>query len=156
PQLAFTKRYTVKPGDAVEIQDAALSGLYPSSALAHFVVSNKPPIDVRAAVQGLLTYPYGCAEQTTSTAYPHLLIDEDEARRFGLNPFTREQGVETRDHAVARLGAMQAPNGGFSLWGNSSEYEYWLSAYVTNFRMDAREQGFTVPDAMYNKADDFL
>jgi uncharacterized protein YfaS (alpha-2-macroglobulin family) len=51
---------------------------------------------------------------------------------------------------------MQAPNGGFSLWGNASEYEYWLSAYITNFLMDAREQGFSVPDTMYGRAMDFL
>src|SRR5207244_12979369 len=40
--------------------------------------------------------------------------------------------------------------------GNSSEYEYWLSAYITNFLLDAREQGFPVPDAMYRQAMDFL
>jgi uncharacterized protein YfaS (alpha-2-macroglobulin family) len=156
PQLQFTKRYTVRPGDSVEIQDAAISGLYANSVLAHLAVSDKPPIDVRSAVQDLLTYPYGCGEQLTSTSYPHVFIDEDEARRFGLKPFTREQRVEMLDRAVSKLGAMQAPNGGFSLWGNASEYEYWLSAYITNFLMDAREQGFAVPDAMYRQATDFL
>ena len=156
PQLQFTKRYSVKPGDTIEIQDVALSGLHPNSALAHLVVSDKPPIDVRGAVQDLLTYPYGCGEQLTSTSYPHVFIDEDEARRFGLKAFTREQRVEMLDRAVAKLGAMQAPNGGFSLWGNASEYEYWLSAYITNFLMDAREQGFAVPYAMYRQATDFL
>src|SRR3989441_5707501 len=150
------RRSSVKSGDAVEIQDAALSGLYPNSALAHVAVSDKPPIDVRAAVQDLLTYPYGCGEQLTSTSYPHVFIDEDEARRFGLKPFTHEQRIEMLDKAVSKLGAMQAPNGGFSLWGNSSEYKYWLSAYITNFLMDAREQGFSVPDAMYGQATDFL
>jgi uncharacterized protein YfaS (alpha-2-macroglobulin family) len=37
-----------------------------------------------------------------------------------------------------------------------SEYEYWLSAYVTNFLLDTREQGFGVPEAMQKKAGDFL
>ena len=156
PQTQVTKRYSVKAGESVDIQDASLSGFYPNTALAHVVVSNKPPIDVRAAVRDLLTYPYGCGEQLTSTAYPHLFIDEDEARRFGLQPFTREQRVEMVDRAISKLGAMQAPNGGFSLWGNPSDYEYWISAYITNFLMDAREQGFTVPDNMYKQATDFL
>jgi alpha-2-macroglobulin len=156
PQTQVTKRYSVKSGESLDIQDASLSGLYPNTALAHVVVSNKPPIDVRAAVRDLLTYPYGCGEQLTSTAYPHVFIDEDEARRFGLQPFTREQRVEMVDRAISKLGAMQAPNGGFSLWGNASDYEYWLSAYITNFLMDAREQGFTVPDTMYKQATDYL
>ncbi|MFZ6655098.1 MG2 domain-containing protein [Undibacterium sp. TJN19] len=156
PQTQMTKRFTVKPGEAIDVKEAELAGLHRASLLAHLVVSNKAPIDIRAAIQGLLTYPYGCAEQTTSTAYPHVFVDEEAARRFGLKPYTREQRVEMLDKAIARLATMQAPNGGFSLWGNVSEYEYWLSAYVTGFLVDAREQGFGVPDAMYNKALDFL
>lgn len=156
PQQHFTRRYSVKPGETLEIRDAELSGLHRGSVLAHMVVSNKAPIDVRAAIQGLLTYPYGCAEQTTSTAYPHVFIDEEAAKRFGLKPYAREKRAEMLEQAVARLAAMQAPNGGFSLWGNVSEYEYWLSAYITSFLQDAREQGFAVPDAMYGKAMDFL
>lgn len=156
PQQQITRRYSVKPGESLDIKDAELSGLHRGSLLSHLVVSNKAPIDIRAAIQGLLTYPYGCAEQTTSTAYPHVFIDEEAARRFGLKPYTRERRVEMLDQAIARIATMQAPNGGFSLWGNMSEYEYWLSAYVTNFLVDAREQGFGVPDAMLNKARDFL
>jgi uncharacterized protein YfaS (alpha-2-macroglobulin family) len=56
------------------------------------------------------------------------------------------------DKAIARLAGMQAPNGGFSLWGNLSEYQYWLSAYITNFLLDAREQGFNVPPAVEKRA----
>jgi uncharacterized protein YfaS (alpha-2-macroglobulin family) len=156
PQVQFSRRLSAGPGEMLQLQDASLSGLHANSVLAHMVVSNRPPIDVRGAVQGLLTYPYGCAEQTTSTAYPHVFINEEEARRLGLRPFTREQRVEMLDHAVSRLAAMQAPNGGFSLWGNPSEYEYWLSAYITSFLLDAREQSFTVPDAMVSQATDFL
>jgi uncharacterized protein YfaS (alpha-2-macroglobulin family) len=156
PQQHFSTRYSIKAGETLDIQNANLSGLYRGSALAHMVVSNQPPIDVRAAVRDLLVYPYGCAEQTTSTAYPHLFIDEEEARSLGLKPFTRDQRMEMVEKAVARLTAMQAPVGGFSLWGNPTEYEYWLSAYVTRFLVDAREQGFAVPDAVHDKAVDFL
>lgn len=156
PLQQFTRRFGVKPGDTLEIRDADLSGLHRGSVFSHVVVSNKAPIDVRAAVQGLLTYPYGCAEQTTSTAYPHVFVDEEAARRFGLKLYTREKRAEMLDGAIARLAAMQAANGGFSLWGNASEYEYWISAYVTGFLQDAREQSFAVPEAMFGKAMDFL
>lgn len=156
PPQQISKRFSVEPGATLDIRDAELSGLYRDSALAHVTVSDKPPIDVRSAIQGLLTYPYGCAEQTTSTAYPHVFVDEDAARRFGLKPFSREQRALLLEGAIGRIAAMQAPNGGYSLWGNVSEYEYWLSAYVTSFLQDAREQSFAVPDAMYNKSIDFL
>ena len=119
-------------------------------------MSDKAPIDVRSAVQGLLTYPYGCGEQTTSTAYPHVFIDEAAAKQFGLKPYTQAQRAEMLDKAIARLAGMQAPNGGFSLWGNLSEYQYWLSAYVSNFLIDAREQGFNVPPEVEKRALGFL
>lgn len=155
-QQQLKKRYAIKPNETLEIRDADLSGLYPSSVLAHVLVSNKTPIDIRAAIQGLLDYPYGCAEQSASSAYPHIFIDETLAKKFGLKAFTREQRVAIIDKAIAHLAAMQAANGGLSLWGNASNVDYWLSAYVTNFLVDAREQGFAVPDMVFNKAMDFL
>lgn len=156
PQQQYSRRFTLAPDETLVIKDAELGGFLRHSVEAHLSVSNQPPIDVRSAIQGLLVYPYGCAEQTTSTAYPHVFVDEDAARRFGLKPFSREQRAAMLEKSIARLGAMQAPNGGFSLWGNVSEYEYWLSAYVTHFLLDAREQGFNVPPAVQQKATDFL
>lgn len=160
PRQTVLKRYAVAPGETLEVKEAdafsPTSGLLKQTVTATLAVSDKPPIDVRSAVQGLLTYPYGCAEQTTSTAYPHVFIGEAEAKQFGLKPYTQAQRAEMLDKAIARLAGMQAPNGGFSLWGNVSEYEYWLSAYVSNFLLDAKEQGFTVPPEMEKKAMDFL
>ncbi len=155
-QQQVVRRYIVNPGDTLDMKDADLSGFHRQTALANLVVSNRAPIDVRAAIEGLLVYPYGCAEQTTSSAYPWVFVDEDAARAFGLRPFTREARAQAIDKAISRLSAMQAPNGGFSLWGNASDYEYWLSAYVTNFLQDARDQGFNVPEQMQKKAMDFL
>lgn len=156
PLQTVNKRYTIAPGESLEIKDAELSGLLRNTVNAHLMLSDKAPIDVRSAIAGLLTYPYGCVEQTTSNAYPHVFVDEEEARRFGLKPYTREQRADMLDKALARLAAMQATNGGFSLWGNVSEYQYWLSAYVGHFLLDAREQGFKVPEQMQKNAGDFL
>ena len=156
PQQQVAKRFAVEPGKSVTLKEVDFGGLNRQTVLAHMTVSSQPPIDVRSAVQGLLTYPYGCAEQTTSTAYPHVFIDDEAAARFGLKKYTHAQRVEMLEKAIGKLAGMQASNGGFSLWGKVSEYEYWLSAYVTNFLLDAREQGFGVPDAMHKKATEFL
>lgn len=156
PNQQIVRRYTVNPGESLEIKDAGLSGLIKNTVQAHLQISDKAPIDVRSAIHGLLTYPYGCAEQTTSTAYPHVFVDEEGARLFGLKPYTQAQRADMLEKAIARLGAMQAPNGGFSLWGNVAEYQYWLSAYIGNFLLDAREQGFKVPENMQKNATDFL
>jgi len=156
PTQQVARRFTVEPGQSIVLKESDFGGLARQTVLAHLTASDQPPIDVRSAVQGLLTYPYGCAEQTTSTAYPHVFIDEEAAARFGLKRYARAQRTEMLEKAIGKLSGMQASNGGFSLWGKVSQYEYWLSAYVTNFMQDAREQGFAVPEATHRKAVDFL
>ena len=156
PRQQTLQRYSLVPGERLDIRDANLGGFLPATASGHLTISDTPPLDVKSAVRGLLTYPYGCAEQTTSTAYPHVFIGDEEARTFNLKPFTREERAQMLEKAIARLGAMQAPVGGFSLWGYASNYEYWLSAYVSNFLLDAREQNFAVPEHMQRRAMDFL
>ncbi|EXI89449.1 MAG: hypothetical protein AW11_01540 [Candidatus Accumulibacter regalis] len=156
PRQSVLERLAIAPGASVEVRAAELGGFLRGSVAATLALSNQTPIDVRSAVQGLLRYPYGCAEQTTSSAYPHVFIDQTSAQKFGLKPFTQAERAEMLDKAIARLAGMQAPNGGFSLWGNLSEYQYWLSAYVSNFLLDAREQGFNVPPAVEKRAFEFL
>lgn len=156
PRQTVIKRLSIAPGESIEVRDAELGGFLRQTVAATLAISNQPPIDVRNAVQGLLRYPYGCAEQTTSSAYPHVFIDAAAARKFALQPFTQAQRAAMLDKAIARLAGMQAPNGGFSLWGNLSEYQYWLSAYVSNFLIDAREQGFNVPPEVEKRALGFL
>jgi len=147
----------IEPGQTFPIRPtAAARGWYPETEHAALVISDVPPIDIRKAIRGLLVYPYGCTEQTTSSSYPHVFIDEETAKQFDLKPFSREQRMDMLDKSIAKLAAYQGSNGGFSLWGNVSEYEYWLTAYVTQFLQDARAQGFAVPEDVYRKATDFL
>ena len=119
-------------------------------------VSNTPPIDIREQVRGLLMYPYGCLEQTTSSAYPLVFIDVEAARRWGLTPVPREERAKRLETAFARLAGMQQPRGGYGLWAASNPYEGWLTAYVTGFLQDARDAGFAVPEGQMKKSLDNL
>jgi uncharacterized protein YfaS (alpha-2-macroglobulin family) len=155
PRQQISRRFTVAPGETLNSRTPTpAASCAPPSRPTSPCRTSRP--STCAAPSAACWCPYGCTEQTTSTAYPHVFVDEDSARRFGLKPFSREQRAAMLEKAIARLGAMQAPSGGFSLWGNVSEYEYWLSAYVTHFLLDAREQGFNVPAQMQQKATDFL
>jgi len=155
PSTQLVQRYTIEPGATLQIHDAQVAGLYPGSLAAHLLLSNQPPVDVRSAVKWLLEYPYGCAEQSVSSAYPWLYVDEAAARQYGLTVYTHEQRAQRIDFALGKLGGYQSARGGFSLWGSGAD-DFWLSAYVAGFLQDARAQGFSVPDAMYNSAMAFL
>ncbi|MCW7536907.1 alpha-2-macroglobulin family protein [Aquabacterium sp. A7-Y] len=149
------RRVRLEPGGSFKIEPAWVERFHKGSTSIGLTVSNKPPLNVAQLVQGLLDYPYGCLEQTTSAAYPHVLIDEAAAKALGLKPRSHEERTRFIEGAIGRLAGMQGHNGGYTLWGNGS-YEGWLSAYVMSFLQDARQQGFTVPDRMYKQGQDWL
>lgn len=156
PEQQVRRFYELQPGSTITIRENELAGFLPLSVQAHLNVSDTPPLDVRSAVQGLLSYPYGCVEQTTSSTYPHLFVDEEKARSLGLKPFSMEERSRMVADSIAKLNAYQGADGGFSLWGGAEGREYWLTAYVGNFLQDARAQGFDVPADMQKKTMDFL
>ena len=156
PQVREVRRIRVDPDSTTRLDGALLQAFWPGSAAVTLNLSNKPPIDVQSAVRGLLMYPYGCLEQTTSSAYPLLFIDEAGAKAFRIEPLTREERARRLDSAFSRLSGMQQAQGGFGLWAASNSYEAWLSAYVTGFLQDARDAGFNPPNAMLKRSVDSL
>ncbi|MBA1330341.1 hypothetical protein QQ73_03900, partial [Candidatus Endoriftia persephone str. Guaymas] len=77
--------------------------------------------------------PYGCLEQTTSSAWPWLHANEQNLRRFGLDPEQLNKRQQSLEQAFERLQAQQRGSGGFGLWDNHSPEEHWLTAYVADF-----------------------
>jgi uncharacterized protein YfaS (alpha-2-macroglobulin family) len=152
PLQREAKRQRIEPGASVKLDATLADALWPASAEVTLTLHNQPPIDVRDAVQGLLGYPYGCLEQTTSSAYPLVFIDEAAAKAVGLAPLARDERARRLDQAFSRLASMQQPQGGFGLWSASGPHEAWLSAYVAGFLQDAQGAGFAVPEVLQTRA----
>ena len=151
------RRVRIEPGASATLDTRMLERFHRASSTLSMTLSNKPPINVRSIVKGLLDYPYGCLEQTTSAAYPHVFIDEAGAKAVGLEPRTREQRARVIEGAIGRIAGMQGAAGGYHLWSASEgSYEAWLTPYVTGFLMDAREAGFSVPEAMNKRAQTWM
>ncbi|MEN9317342.1 MAG: hypothetical protein RIS35_3735 [Pseudomonadota bacterium] len=150
------RRIRIAPGETLRLDPALAEGLWPGSTTVGLALSSRPPIDVRGALKGLLGYPYGCLEQTTSRAYPMVFLDEAGVAATGLPALPRAEREARLVEAFGRLQAMQQPQGGFGLWRAADPYEAWLSAYVTGFLQDAREAGFAVPESLQRRAADAL
>ncbi|MFP5390507.1 MAG: alpha-2-macroglobulin family protein, partial [Gammaproteobacteria bacterium] len=154
---ADTRRVRIEPGASVTLDTKIIERFHRASSTVSMTLSNKPPINVNSIVKGLLDYPYGCLEQTTSAAYPHVFIDEAGAKLVGLVPHTREQRAKFIEGAISRIAGMQGAGGGYHLWSSSSgSDEGWLTPYVTGFLMDARDAGFNVPEAMNKRAQTWM
>ncbi|RTL37441.1 MAG: alpha-2-macroglobulin family protein [Burkholderiales bacterium] len=156
PLVREGRRIRLEPGATQALDKALLDAFWAGSAGVTLSVSNTPPIDIKDQVQGLLMYPYGCLEQTTSSAYPLVFIDDEAAKRWGLKPVPREERAKRLEGAFSRLATMQQAKGGYGLWDASSPYEAWLSAYVTGFLQDARDAGFAVPETQLKRSMDNL
>lgn len=148
PAVREVRRLRLEPGAVAKLDATLADGLWPAATTVGLTVSNRPPIDLRDAVQGLLGYPYGCLEQTTSSAYPLLLIDDAAAAALGLKPLPREERERRLAAAFTRIAGLQQPQGGFGLWSSGQPTEAWLTAYVAGFLQDARAAGFAVPETL--------
>ena len=155
PLQRQSQRVKIEPGARHIVDASLLERFWPASAALNVTAASSPPLNIREQVRGLLRYPYGCAEQTVSSAWPHLIIDDAQARELGLRVHTRAERVAMVEGAIGRLAGMQGAQGGMTLWGGG-DYEHWITAYVAGFLIDAREGGFTVPESFSKRMQDWM
>jgi alpha-2-macroglobulin len=107
-----------------------------------------PDMDFDHRLKWLITYPYGCLEQTTSSVFPQLYL-----RKMGY--FGKEQLAEIDQNINSGINRMQQfllANGAFSYWPGNSEESEWGTNYAVHFLIEARKLGYSVPDHMYTSA----
>ncbi len=152
PGIARSVRQILKTGETFTLDPALAADLIPSTMSASVKISSHIPINLKHAMEGLIRYPYGCLEQTTSSAYPLLYATPERTAAFNLPYISHEERIKRLDVAVERLAGMQLPSGGFGLWNKSSPETGWLTAYVTDFLLQARDLGVGISEEMLDKA----
>ncbi len=96
------------------------------------------------SVGELLTYPYGCAEQTASRLLPLAALLELAARPdLGL-PDARSQV----QRGVQRLASMQTAEGGLAYWPGGAVPHPFATAWATWVLHLVEEAGFPVPSSL--------
>ncbi len=118
-------------------------------------VSTNAPFNPQSALHQLSVYPYGCVEQTTSKAWNNLLLNK--LKRYQLPKSWYAPAVQKQHlfEAHSKLANLQHRDGGFSLWGYGRE-NLWLSAYVTEFLLDAQQAGQLGNERALRRALDYL
>lgn len=147
PQAMRTRSVAVQGGGPIALDADLAAGLVPESVRGRLVVSAFPPIPFAAALEDVLKYPYGCAEQTTSKGYAALVLDDATARTLGVAPLGGNARRDRIAGAMGRLSGMQIASGHFSMWG-ADDVDPTLTPYIGEFLLDARETGFAVPDKL--------
>lgn len=147
---------TVLGAEPWSLPAGTLADFAPAGREAVLALSSRPPLNLGEQLRALKAYPYGCLEQTASGLFPSLYADAASLRRLGLEGEPDEQRRRSIERGIERLLGMQRHNGSFGLWSAESEEEHWLTAYVGDFLLRAREQGFAVPEAALERATDRL
>lgn len=142
----------VKAGGRAEIQ--APTNLLASSLHQELWCSGRPAIQLGRALEHLMQYPYGCLEQTVSSAFP-LLYLADLAGEILPKSITRDDVATFVQPAILRVLSMQ-DRGGFTLWPHMNEVYPWGSIYATHFLVEADKAGYAVPRDRLNAALDCL
>ncbi len=141
-----------KFGSSLKLNNKLTGDIMESTLEADIKISPVIPLDVKQAMKGLLQYPYGCLEQTTSRAFPLLYVDSEAFRAMNIPVELPGEKVDMLNKGIARIAAMQKHSGGYGLWSKDSEEEPWLTVYATDFLLYARDQGIEVPKQMMEKS----
>ncbi len=98
----------------------------------------------------LIQYPYGCIEQTTSSAFPLIFFKD-----LGIVKMLMEyQGINVETYvndAIKRLRAFVLPGNRVTFWpGSSYDASDWTKLYVAHFLIEAKRKGYFVPEDLYD------
>ncbi|MBE9491170.1 MAG: hypothetical protein IMY67_12805, partial [Bacteroidetes bacterium] len=103
--------------------------------------STMPPMDFSRRLQYLVQYPHGCVEQTTSSVFPQLYLQDV----FDLT-FDKKQEIQSNiENGIKRLGHFQQPNGSMSYWIGEHTANDWGTSYAGHFLIEAEKKGFVLP-----------
>jgi alpha-2-macroglobulin len=95
----------------------------------------------------LVHYPYGCAEQTTSTAFAQLYLP----KVADLPPQMISRTEENVRGGIERIIKLQSADGGFIYWPGSRTIDDWITSYAGHFLLEAMKAGYSVPDYVISK-----
>ena len=154
---AMLKHYRVALKDQPwSLPEGDLAAFEPQGLEATLALSSRPPLNLAEQIRALQAYPYGCLEQTASGLYPSLYADAATLKRLGITGEPAEVRKRKIEMGIEHLLGMQRYNGSFGLWSSDDQEEYWLTAYVTDFLLRAREQGYAVPAEALKKSSERL
>jgi uncharacterized protein YfaS (alpha-2-macroglobulin family) len=143
----------IGPGETVTVDRSMVEGLIPHSGELTLAIGPVARLDVPSLLLGLDRYPYGCAEQVSSRAFPLLYLNE-VAQRIGMGG---DEAIDKRvEEAIANLLSKQNSSGSFGLWGPFGASDLWLDSYVTDFLLQAKAEGYDVPELALSRALDSL
>lgn len=109
-------------------------------------LSTMPQIDLNSRLNYLTEYPHGCIEQITSGGFPQIFVPS----YIELNPSEINRIKKNVMSVIERYKTYQTSAGGMGYWPGNTEPHSWGSAYASHFMLEAKKNGYDVPDSILN------
>jgi hypothetical protein len=148
-RVKLTQRELIelKPGGTAEIP--ALAQAVRAGSLRRSLVASDQPalVKMAAGLNFLMHYPHGCTEQRVSRARAYLAMKEFKAQLY--NEGQDKELKRVVNEVLTWLPGVIDSNGLVSYWPGSAGYVS-LTAWVTEFLVEARSAGFIVDQTLFD------
>ncbi len=146
-QTSFTSGVATAGSTEIDIPRS----LFPRLASQSVAASASPLILVDGLSDYLKNYPHGCTEQMVSKVFPIIGLMSHQGFK------SKQTDIGTHFSAVIRkLRQRQLTSGGFAFWPGGSNVAEYPTVYAVHFLLEAKSQGFPVPDDILNRAKTYL
>ncbi len=102
-------------------------------------ISRFPSLNMEDRLGYLIRYPHGCLEQTVSSAFPQLYLDE----LMNVSDLDKKRIARNISAAIKKLNKFNR-TGRFNYWRGGSYYHGWSDVYAAHFLQTASEKGHFV------------
>ncbi len=121
-------------------------GFIASSTDGKLIISKNPLVQYSNSLDYLVRYPYGCIEQTVSSAFPQIYFG-DLVNTLFKNQNAQSDAIRNVQYALDRIKLMQLYNGGLTYWPEGGSETWWGSVYAAHFALEAKKAGFEVDES---------
>lgn len=146
PMEKVTDAGVIKGGQTKDIN--LPTGYAVDGSKGYIVISRSPLAQFSKNLSSLLQYPYGCMEQTISTAFP-VLYYLALVKALGLSsanqPYSPSYIV---NEAIKKVYAQQQYNGGLTYWTGETNVSWWISVYGLHFLLEAKKMGYEIDNTV--------
>ncbi|MFT3845140.1 MAG: MG2 domain-containing protein [Lacibacter sp.] len=134
-------------GGANHLINIPVTRFMQGSADYQLIISKSPAIELGDQLKYLVQYPYGCTEQTVSSAFPQLYFG-DLADALKKNRSSASTAVANINEAIRKIKMRQLYNGSVTLWDDEGTANWWATVYAAHFLIEARKAGYDVDNSL--------
>lgn len=156
PLLRQVEAVKIKANAPIDLRDHLSENLSNATGTVELDFATSPLVEISSSVDYLLRYPYGCAEQTSSSLMPWFAVKNLRPYVPDFAKKSDEEIARAVQGGADRLLSMQLANGSFGYWPGDTTTTDWVTPYAGMALVLASKHGGNVPESSLEKLSQYL